>query len=425
MPRRVVIACAYSPANLGDGAIVAGMIQAIRRVDPATDIHVSTFTPDAQLFEEILGVSASAGVFAVPTLGSRVRRARFLISVLPAALLLALGSLAGQRVLLAVSRVLGKRRRTEVRRMAAADVVIAAGGGYLNDYYSAIVPFLLLELWVASGTGTRVVLGAQTIGPMRSLVLSRLFRLVARRTQEIQARDRYSMGQIAAIAPRARDKCKLVPDYAFSDSDGEGHVVRTRTLAISVRFWHFKNAADPEAAQARYWSSLRELVEWWTVEESGDVLLVPTNYRTPGSRDDDLAACHRLWGSLGLLAQAQTSVETTRLSAAGLRSTIAGCAAFVGTRMHACIFALVVGTPVVVIPYQEKSAALMDVLGLEHDVFWVDRPAGRTLIDAVRDVMERSAGGERQLSTTTLAELRRQHDVALLRTLNGSAVRHS
>lgn len=391
-------------------------MQTIHRVDPTARVHVNSFTPDSPMFTEMLGVEASPGIFFVPTLGSRGKRLRWLIGTLPAAVLLALASLLGRRALLVVAPAAGRRRATELRRMAESDLILAAGGGYLNDDYRAMVPFLILELVVASGTAKPVVLGAQTIGPFRSRLTRALFRVLAARVREIQVRDRYSLEQVARAAPEAVQKCRLVPDYAFSDTEHARSDTRPRRrLAISLRFWSFGSSPDPRAARERYWTELRNLVEWWACENGGDVTLVPTNYRTRGSRDDDLEACDRLLQLLTPRALSRTRVERRTLAADELRSLIASCSAFVGTRMHACIFALVVGTPVVVIPYQEKSTALMELLGLSNDVVPMDTQGDRTLVQAVQATVDRSNHGRRQLPLAALLEFRRVHEMAISR----------
>ena len=409
MSRRLLIIGAYSPLNRGDAAIVAAMRDAARSVDPSVDLHVHVFSTDADLFRSELDLDASPGLFAVPVLGTRLRRLRWLIpNVLVAGVILIAG-IGGRRTLAIVRLILPGSTAHALGRMLDADVVMAAGGGYLTDHHYAILPFLLLEIWVATRACQTVVLGAQTIGPMRRRWAIRLLKWSLGQVAEIEARDEYTVQFLARSAPRLLPLVRRVPDFAFSYRQTDDSLAQELRLprgeqvvvGISVRSWPFPDSDDPVRAQRAYGSAFGRAIERF-VERGWRVVVMATNHPSSGSRDDDVAAGEAIVRTLPPTVQRRVHVVAQRASAAQLRSLIGACDVFIGTRMHACIFAISCDVPTLLIPYEPKGRGLMERLGRSQDVCAPDPLEADTLVAGADRLLAERARGERQVPPDVL-----------------------
>jgi polysaccharide pyruvyl transferase WcaK-like protein len=411
MMRSLLIIGAYTPLNRGDAAIVAGMRDTARAIDPEIDVRVHTYSTDTHLFRAQLGLEASPGLFAVPVLRTKSRRIRWLIPNLVVAGFVVLAGLAGRRALSLLGRLLPGHAGAALRGMLRADVIMAAGGGYLTDHYSSLLPFLLIEIWTASRSCDTVVLGSQTIGPLARPWATRMVRWALAGVVEIQARDDYTVDTVMRVAPSLIARVRRVADFAFGYSaldprlvpDGLGGNGR-KVVGISVRAWRFPESPDPIASQQAYDDGFAEAITTF-LARGWDVVMVATNYPSPGSRDDDVAASEMILSRLPAPTQEMVHLISDHVTTAQLRSIIAACDAFIATRMHASIFAISVGTPTLVLPYEPKGRALMSTLNRPQDVCDIDPVDADELIAGVDRLLDERDRGEMQVRREELDRL--------------------
>ena len=400
MARSVLINCAYSPLNLGDAAIVTSMRDAIRGIDPTATVRIHTFTESEGLFRAQLGLDAHPGIFVLPAFHNRRDRLRWLAVNSWVAATLLVGGQFGRRGVAAARDLLPARPRRAVSRMLASDVVVAAGGGYLTDEFR-FLPFLLLEIWVSSRMRP-TLLGSQTLGPLHSPLSRWLVRLALREVDEIQVRDDYSLAigrDVARGAPPGRAPViRRVPDYAFAfdrvDEGAAATLSPAPVVAVSVRSWHFPHVVDPAASVERYRGAVAGAVTR-LAEAGNSVALIATNYPGHGSRDNDLLECREILGRVAPAHVASVWVASEAATPPALRGLLQGCALLIATRMHAAIFALSLGVPVLVIAYQPKGIAMMQMLGCDCDAIDASAVTVEWLMDRASRYLD--PGSARQL----------------------------
>ena len=124
--------------------------------------------------------------------------------------------------------------------------------------------------------------------------------------------------------------------------------------------------------------------------------------------DNDVPALHAFAEVTGHTGE--VLVPTTLDEA---RSALAGAQLVVGSRMHACLNALSVGTPAIPLAYSRKFAPLLNDLGWSHsvDLRTSPDPAGQLLSLADADDLQRRARATqdraRELLETASAAIRR------------------
>lgn len=364
MPK-ILITGNYCAANRGDAAILEGLIGSLRDTVPAAEISVSSFYPE--LAAKVHGVPAVPPLFPTGRSGlppaAAVRR-----------LLLCLAWAKGPLREAAAHR-LDPQTRAALALLQGADVVVGAGGTYLNDNYRPEILGRLLELYLATALGKPVVLCGHSIGPFRSRWYTALAAHTLRRVDRIGVRDAASAALLAGMrVPRAR--VERVGDTAFllrsiDPSQAEALIAREWPdfdpgrdhVSVSVREWAFYGRDDPARARERYLDAVAALCDRLVERYGVRVVFLSTCTDLGGYRFDDRLAAEAVRARMARPEAAR--VVAGELSAEQLIGVFGMMRMHVGTRMHSNILAMMGGTPAVAIAYEFKTTELMRQLGLE------------------------------------------------------------
>lgn len=256
----------------------------------------------------------------------------------------------GRRAVLAD---VGRRNGPVKRWLDRFDIVLDTGAG---DSFSDIYGIRRLAMMaytqrVAIGRGIPLVLMPQTIGPFNS----GLGRWLAARTLSgatvVMARDgvsaRFVSSAFGAYALQSTDVVFALPvPPRTSDHDV--------LLNVSGMLWQDNRHID----SARYRSALRGLVDGLRAR-GREIALLPHVLDSPFA-DNDV----RVLGEVMRTLDVDDAVIPRGLEEA--RSYIAGASLVIGSRMHACLNALSVGTPAVFWAYSRKFAPLLSDVGWHH-----------------------------------------------------------
>lgn len=358
---RLLITNVYSARNRGDAAIVLGMLHDLRARPTFRDAEIVISSSDPAF---------DGGCYRVPVIPSlRSLCVRFLRRPLLPELAFALVVVPASLVWVLVQRVTGvdlvlpSALRRVLRAYRDADLIVAAGGGYLYTRSAVrgniVLAATVLGLLLGSLLGKPVVLYAQSIGPFASRLQEWLVRCVLRGVQLVQVRERRSLALLESW--RMGTPVVLGTDAAFllaaePTSDlvaGAGSTVR---VGVTVRRW-FQAPAD----QRRYEEILAAFVDWLAEAREAKAILIPqVTYAVGG--DDDRTVARRIVARLRNPGVAQ--LLEGELPPGEIKALCGRMDYFVGTRMHSNIFALSMGVPVLAIGYQPKTAGLMEQLGL-------------------------------------------------------------
>lgn len=247
-----------------------------------------------------------------------------------------------------------------------SDAVVTVPGGYLlaarptDDWWLYHLPTLRL----VKRLGGRVVLGPCSVGPFSGLQRDVAVRAMSLVDVFLLREDR-SVAIVRELGV-SEDRIVRTPDMAFRFVAPEESAEARRLvgslpagvplLGISVRSHHYPGHADPADMERRYLEAVCDAVAETCERGRAFPLIVPqTTMDAPISSTlsqmlDDRGCAHRLAGAAFSPGELQSIYGRLRL--------------MVGTRMHANILALNVGTPVVGIAYEPKTLGILDDLGL-------------------------------------------------------------
>lgn len=206
----------------------------------------------------------------------------------------------------------------------------------------------------------------QSVGPINKKFDQLLVEWALRGTQAV-VRERESLAR-SKYPPRV-DFIEIddVAFYAGADvaASRRGGVSDARPRCRIVAMdWRWSSSSN-EAAFDRYVEALAEIAA--EAYALGMSVEIGGHSSLPEHDQDDLVVARMVSARLSVPHTVDTDTDVDRLYA-----TYAECALVVGTRLHACIMAISVGTPAISLGYQEKSRGVLARLGLSDYVHRVD-----------------------------------------------------
>jgi polysaccharide pyruvyl transferase WcaK-like protein len=227
--------------------------------------------------------------------------------------------------------------------------------------------------------GVPLVLGPQTIGPFQTRAGRALARRSMRSAVAVMARDSdsaaYAQDLGCPVDVRTTDVVFALP---VPERTGDHDVV----LNVSGLLWHGSPHVDPRAYRATVTDLHRGLVE------RGRRVTLLAHVLDGATADNDVSAARDFAAAIG---QDVETVVPSSLDEA--RNTVAGARVVLGSRMHACLNALSVGTPAVPLAYSRKFAPLLGDLGWSPTVDLRSDPHPAASALALVDVAESMTEG--------------------------------
>ena len=310
---RVGISGSYGGLNLGDEAILQGIVKELRRALP---VEITVFSRDAEDTRQRHDVER-----VVP-----VRR------------------LSRDEVL------------PEIQRL---DLLILGGGGILFDGEAQI---FLREVMLAHENRVPVMVYAVGAGPLRDPAAQRLVQDGLTRAAVVTVRERDArkileeIGLTREIVVTADPALLLEPAPLAEDAlKREGLDSGRQLVGVSVRE---PGAAAPDISEQAYHKLLADVADFMVDRYDADVVFVPMEPRMV-----DVQHAHAVVARM-LRAQRATVLkgDYTSEQLLGLMQHFAFA---VGMRLHFLIFASLQNVPFVALPYAPKVAGFLDDLKIE------------------------------------------------------------
>ncbi|MCZ2817754.1 polysaccharide pyruvyl transferase family protein [Modestobacter sp. VKM Ac-2984] len=274
---------------------------------------------------------------------------------------------------LAVERV---TRRAGLREWVRDfDVVVdTRSGDSFSDIYG--LQRLFAMSWAAEhvhSTGVPLVLGPQTIGPFDG----RRARALARRSLGVatttMARDHLSADHAAELG---RPVDVLTTDVVFALDLPARVSTHDVLLNVSGLLWRSGEHVDSD----RYRQTVGRLHE--ELVRRGRRVALLAHVLDSASADNDVRAAREF------AAEREDAPEVlVPTSLAEVRRMVAGAELVIGSRMHACLNALSVGTPAVPLAYSRKFEPLLAGVGWPH---LIDLRTEPDPVDATLRIVERT-----------------------------------
>ncbi|MHB9148992.1 MAG: polysaccharide pyruvyl transferase CsaB [Thermoleophilia bacterium] len=364
---RYLISGYYGEQNAGDEAILAGILQEIRRRDADAEFVVLSFDPEDTRRRH-----------HVDALSTSLRD--------PAALAAA---------------------------MRAAHLLISGGGSILHeadfDAYGRSflfrqgklrpVPYFLSVVLMARALGLPVMWYAQGLGPLHTRTARRLVGLAGSASRLVSWRDPESARLAAEVGVRAPVQV-VVPDpaYALEPASLSAAAAALEAAGLPPGSQHYLAVCPrPWLGRSAYLRSLTAAVGAVAAERDLAIVLVPFHARLDAPLCAELAASPEFAGRAHVVSDSEPALLAAILGRAECAVTM---------RLHSGILSAAAGTPAVALDYDPKVAAFAAQTGQERwavtlEVLESNRGSA-ALETALRDTLdhlhERRAALERRVA---------------------------
>lgn len=243
------------------------------------------------------------------------------------------------------------------RALRSASLLISGGGSLLQNVTSRrSLYYYLGVIGLAELLGVPVMLYAQGIGPICGHLPRRVMRFIASRARLITVRDRGSLSELKSLGiTRPKIECTADPVLAIHKVGREagrsilktyGVSAATPIVAFSVRDW------QGEAGFKKVIASVSDRV---TRELGARVVFLPMQY------PEDVSAARDIMEQKSEDATVLEDEYTT----SELLSLVGNMDLMVGIRLHALIFAGVMGVPMAGVSYDPKIDRFLSSIGEE------------------------------------------------------------
>jgi polysaccharide pyruvyl transferase CsaB len=315
---RILISGWYGNGNLGDEAVLAGMLGALGRALP--EARVAVLSDDPAATERQHRVRAFGRDNASPR----------------------------------------RRLLSELRAAARHDALVIGGGGLVKDYGEGPGN---VHAWVRPGLlarrlRKRTMWYAMGVDEIRFPASRRVARRAGERVAVLSVRDEGSARRLRATGLEREPLVSADPALLLGPANEAGR--NGAAIAVCPRRW--KAAADDVAEpelERRLWRELAAALDALVEREDVHVLLVPFSQ---SDRDDDREACRAI---LGLMQRRDRSrLLPVPGSPEEALATLAECGLVVGTRLHSLILGAAAGVPFHALDYMPKVGAFAERSGL-------------------------------------------------------------
>lgn len=304
---KILISGYYGSKNGGDEAMLAAMLEVLREMDSNISVTVISLNPEYTKKRHKVDAVAWLDIFSI------------------------------------------------VRKILAADLLISGGGSLLQNVTSRRSLYYYLGIiFLAKFFGRKVMLYAQGIGPIRGAFAQRLMNWIVNRVDLITVRDHGSLEELRNLKiNRPQIFCTADPVLAIKPAPLElgkkileRYNVKTdkKIIGVSVRRWI--NWQDCQAALA---TALDELIE----KIGAEIIFIPMQF------PEDIKAAN----STAKLMKNPAVVLADELSTGEILSLVGCTNVLISIRLHALIFAGVMGVPMLGISYDPKVDRFLDSIG--------------------------------------------------------------
>jgi colanic acid/amylovoran biosynthesis protein len=392
MPLSKILITDNVVVNTGDAAILGGVMSLLRTAFPSAEIRIH-----CHYYNETHARYPTLPMRRALAESSRLHPPRFFWRF-PAVnrYRIEAGRAAPWSAILRPLIVTG-HERSGVADYRWADAIVSCGGSFLTDTYH--IDHVLAGYELGLDLGKIMITLGQTLGPFadtRNLdtvghVLSR-FDLVALRDQRSGEMAK-RMGVPPANIVTAADMAFNLTYVGRTDT----HTVRrVPRVGVSVRRWIFPGVSDIENENEKYIARMVETLDSLVQQTGAEIVFVSTCQGVPSYayRDEEVALkIHER-----LRHRDRAIIDRSFNTPEQYMEKIAGVDVLVGTRMHACILAMIAGTPAVNVEYEFKSRELFDRLGLADLIVSISDFEPRELVGKVASVLEDRESVKRRIA---------------------------
>ena len=304
---RIVVSGYYGSKNAGDEAMLAAMLEVLSDLDPK--LHITVISADPEDTRQRHGVDAVSWL-SLPEIFRALRR---------------------------------------------ADLLISGGGSLLQNVTSRrSLYYYLAIITMARLLGTKVMLYAQGIGPIIGNLAEHVMRWICNRVDLITVRDQGSLAELERLGIRHPTiECTADPVLAIHPVDKEvGRAI--------FKAYHADGAKPVVGISVREWQGWHHYKE--VLAEVSDLIVRELKARVvflPMQFPDDVRAAQ----AIASMTREPCTVLKDEYTTSEFLSLVGNMDLMLGIRLHALIFAGVMGVPMLGISYDPKIDRFLDSIG--------------------------------------------------------------
>jgi colanic acid/amylovoran biosynthesis protein len=274
-----------------------------------------------------------------------------------------------------------------------SDLIVDISGDVFSDVYKRGVLIVGWRYLVAIFLNKKFIIFPQTLGPYNKKFSKIVSKYIINRSSLTFTRERISYNYLNENFSLTEKSHKFAIDTAFflpsepltdvyNDYFNESNKVVGLSVSQSIAKYSTQgNPEEKEIVLNNYVDIMKEFIEYLVNEKNYKVILVPHVTDTINNRHDDRIMQSMIINLLDTKINEKVFSITEDLPAIKLKSIIARCDYFVGSRMHASIASLSTSVPTIVIAYSKKYLGIMSHFGMEDFVFDVTTLSYDDLID--------------------------------------------
>lgn len=364
--KKLVISNIYSPQNIGDRAIVEGIIKVFREKDP--DLEIYCLSKYHKEFSKFSGWKGTNELIDLPVEGSKIYT-----------LFKPLGDLISFLINLFFFKL---NKSFFLNKLAAdnpfkiiseADLIVAAGGNYLfssnSSFLSRTMLIHILNIYLPVLMGKKVILFPQSIGPFYRNYERKLIITLLGKTDFIMLRDKESYDFLIQNNLQ-EDKMLVVPDIAFNLGSKNSEIRSKKINKVLITALDWSWGVDPDKKAAfnvtieNYKNNLAKIIDYLSDEIGAEVNVFP--HVTVDTSNDLII-------SKEIIARTTTKkrISLDQKSESSIAEILKYYSEFdlvIGSRMHSCILGITQGVPTIGISYQPKTIGTYNLLGMPEYV---------------------------------------------------------
>lgn len=270
----------------------------------------------------------------------------------------------------AVRLLIGAELGEDLKTYAAADLILTTGGTYLVENYN--LKERIAQFGIDLALGKAPVFFTQSLGPFHDADNIHGLRRAFDAAPLMLLRDEKSASHLQGLVKNPA-KCHIVADSVFMLADIARLKERLKQpfpsappkkIAISVREWPYFQNMSPHEGMDNYKNALASLSEYLIRTHDARITFISSCQGVPTYADDSRVAGHII-DLLPEDIQDRVTLESDHHTPHQLMEILKDMDLLVGTRMHMLILALCVGTPVLPISYEFKTAEMIGRMGLD------------------------------------------------------------
>lgn len=293
------------------------------------------------------------------------------------------------------AKLAGRRSPSALREwLRSYDLVIDTGAG---DSFASIYGMrrqveMGLIRRAAISNGVPLIMGPQTVGPFEGRLAAQVALWSVKDAAHLVARDHQSELEARRLF---EVPVSLATDTVFNLAAPKKSISHDVLINVSGLLWQ----GSGHVSRSYYRESVTSLVRQ-LLSSGRQVSLLAHVLHADGQLDNDVAVLDEVMALIG--TGMDEPVIPSNLDSA--REHIAGAAVVVGSRMHACLNALSVGTPSVAWAYSRKFAPLLGDIGWPYVLD--ARDENSSLVERTRVLCDQLTGDGADLLKPVLEEAR-------------------